>query len=79
MPWTLIQTTTSGNASTGSLTMPVAALGAGHLVVVAAQIENRGVVSTIADSSGCNNYVAIAMASATSGRIDQPPRSASAS
>jgi hypothetical protein len=65
-PWTLIQTVTSGNAGTGSLTMPVPALGAKHLVVVAAQIENRGLVSTIADSSGCNTYVAVAMASATS-------------
>lgn len=65
-PWTLVQTATSGNAGTGSLTMPVAALGAGHLMVVAAQIENRGLVSAIADSSGCNTYAAISMASATS-------------
>lgn len=70
VPWTLLQTTALENASTGSLTMPLAALGAGHLVVVAAQIEHRGLVSTIADSSGCNNYVAIAMASATTASLD---------
>ena len=69
-PWTLVQTKTSGNAGTGSLTMPVDALGAGHLVVVAAQIENRGLVSTIADSSGCNTYVAIGTASASNATLN---------
>lgn len=63
--WQLVQT-----ASADSATVPVKPLGAGHLVVVAVEVARSGLVTAITDSSGCNSYVAIPTAHATSVALD---------
>jgi hypothetical protein len=68
-PWELVQTA-SVDSATATATVPVKALGAGHLVVVAVEIDERGLVTSMADSSGCNSYVAIPTAFSTSMALD---------
>jgi hypothetical protein len=69
VPWELVQTTSVDNATT-TATVPVMRLGAGHLVVVAVEIDDRGLVTGVTDSSGCNSYVAIPAALSTSIALD---------
>lgn len=61
--WALIQT-----AGSRSSNVPLAPLGAHHLVVVAVQLSSDGRVTSILDSSACNAYVEVPAARA----VDRP-------
>lgn len=60
-PWSLVQTVGVLN----SPNVTVARLGAHHLVVVAIQIDGGGQINAITDNLGCNTFVAIPAAHAT--------------
>lgn len=57
--WALVQTAGSGNA-----TVTLKPVGAGHLLVVAMEIDTGGAPPAVTD--GCNSYVAIPTATSTS-------------
>ena len=60
--WTLVQTRGVEGSS-----LTVDRVGPKHLIIVAVQLDNDGLVTSIADSSNCNSYVSIAAAHATCG------------
>lgn len=68
--WELVQTAGVDNATRSNATVPLKRLGAGHLVVVAVEIDNSGLVTTMTDSSGCNSYIAIPTAFSASMELD---------
>jgi hypothetical protein len=49
--WVLVQTKAAEGAS-----LTVDRFGPGHLIIVAAQLDNDGMITDIADSSHCNTY-----------------------
>ena len=68
-PWELVQTVSVSNDRLDA-TIHVNPLGAGHLVVVALNIDEAGTVNTIADSGASNQYRLIGAGSVQSTMVD---------
>ena len=68
-PWELVQTVSVTNDRLDA-TIHVNPLGAGHLVVVALNIDEAGTVKTIADSGASNQYRLIQAGSVQSMSVD---------
>ena len=68
-PWELVQTVSVSNDRLDA-TIHVNPLGAGHLVVVALNIDEAGTVKTIADSGASNQYRLIQAGSVQSMSVD---------